>query len=193
MASPAPFADFQPEDAAFYQRDPDTAFARLRTEDPLHWHETQHFWCVIRHADVLEVSRRPRLFSSARGTQLFEVLDKHDVTADMDDSMPTNIIRMDPPTHNIHRKLVMPSFTPRRIADMEPLVRSIARRSLDALDPSSPVEFIEQVAVPMPMLVIAKMLGVPEADYAAFRRWSDAIVEAGAGVVSPETGSSTRK
>ena len=79
MASPTPVADFQPEDPAFYQSDPDTTFARLRAEDPLHWHETRHFWCVTRHADVLEVSRRPRLFSSARGTQLFEVLDKRDV------------------------------------------------------------------------------------------------------------------
>jgi cytochrome P450 len=103
-------------------------------------------------------------------------------------STAPNIIRMDPPTHNIHRKLVMESFTPRRVAAMEPLVRAIARRSLDAIEPSEPVDFIEAVAVPMPMFVIANMLGVPEADYVKFRTWSDAIVEAGGGVITPETG-----
>jgi cytochrome P450 len=103
--------------------------------------------------------------------------------------VPENIIRMDPPRHNVHRKLVMGSFTPARIAAMEPFVRAIAKRSLDAIDPRGPVDFVEQVAVPTPMFVIADMLGVPEEDYSHFRRWSDAIVEAGAGVVGPETAS----
>jgi cytochrome P450 len=190
MASPA-LPEFHPEDPAFYQRDPDKTFARLRAEDPLHWHETEHFWCVTRHADVHEVSRRPRLFSSAQGTQLFEVLQHGKQSEEMREAMSStapNIIRMDPPTHNIHRKLVMESFTPRRVAAMEPLVRAIARRSLDAIEPSEPVDFIEAVAVPMPMFVIANMLGVPEADYVKFRTWSDAIVEAGGGVITPETG-----
>lgn len=188
MASPAPQLDFQPEDPAFYQRDPDAAFARLRAEDRLHWHDPGRFWCVTSHADLQEVSRRPRLFCSSRGTQLFEVLRQTPVMPEHSD-VPPNIIRMDPPVHNIHRKLVMGSFTPARIAAMEPLVREIARRSLDAIDPSSPVDFMEQIAVPMPMFVIANMLGVPEEDYADFRRWSDAIVEAGAGVMRPDTAS----
>ena len=161
MASPAPQLDFQPEDPAFYQRDPDAAFARLRAEDRLHWHPPGRFWCVTSHADLQEVSRRPRLFCSSRGTQLFEVLPQTPLMPEHSD-VPPNIIRMDPPVHNIHRKLVMGSFTPARIAAMEPLVRKIARRSLDAIDPRSPVDFMAQRAVPMPMVVIANMLGGPE-------------------------------
>ena len=88
MASPA-LSDFHPEDPAFYQGDPDRFFARLRAEDPLHWHETERFWCVTRHADVQEVSRRPRLFSSAQGTQRFEVLQHGNRSEAMREAMST--------------------------------------------------------------------------------------------------------
>jgi cytochrome P450 len=186
-ATTTAFPEFRPGDADFYQADPDAAFARLRAEDPLHWYEPARFWCITRHADVQEVGRRPRLFCSSRGTQLFEVLNGGPTGPGNASALPENIIRMDPPKHNVHRKLVMGSFTPARIAAMEPLVRAIAKRSLDAIDPSTTVDLVEQVAVPTPMFVIAEMLGVPEEDYAAFRRWSDAIVEAGAGIISPET------
>jgi cytochrome P450 len=94
---------------------------------------------------------------------------------------------MDPPRHNRHRKLVMGAFTKQRIAALEPRVREIAKRSLDALDPAAPVEFVEQVAVPMPMIVIAELLGVPASDFADFRRWSDAMIEAGGGDLTPAT------
>jgi cytochrome P450 len=66
-------------------------------------------------------------------------------------------------------------------------VREIAKRSLDAIDPSRPIEFVEQVAIPMPMYVIAELLGVSSDDYDDFRRWSDAMIEAGGGDVGPKT------
>ncbi len=191
MASASPSADFfHPEDPAFYQDDPNAAFARIRAADPLHWYEAGSFWCVTKYADIQEVSRRPRLFSSARGTQLFQVLQHGEHSPEVEEGLARsapNIIQMDPPSHNVHRKLVMESFTPRRIAAMEPLVREIAKRSLDAVDASSPVEFIEEVAIPMAMLVIANMLGVPQKDYTKFRRWSDTMVEAGGGTISAKT------
>jgi cytochrome P450 len=98
-----------------------------------------------------------------------------------------SILRMDPPRHNLHRKLVMGAFTPRRIAALEPRIREIAKRSLDAIDPRAPVDFVEQIAIPLPMYVIAEMLGVSSDDYGAFRRWSDAMIEAGGGDITPKT------
>jgi cytochrome P450 len=187
------FADFAPETAAFYQRDPDAAFRRLRAEDPLHWYEPARFWAVTRYGDVQAISQRPRQFSSEQGTQLFEAVRRAQGQPPLG-AMGNNaamsaatIIRMDPPRHNRHRKLVMGAFTPRRIAALEPLVREIAKRSLDAIDPSGPVDFVEQVAIPLPMYVIAEMLGVASDDYADFRRWSDAMIEAGGGDVSAKT------
>jgi len=187
----ARFPEFAPETAGFYRGDTDAVFRRLRTEDPVHWYESCRFWAVTRHADVQTVSQRPRLYSSERGTQLFEMARRGrgepSLTAAALETGAATIIRMDPPRHNRHRKLVMGAFTPRRIAALEPRVREIAKRSLDVIGPGETIDFVERVAIPLPMYVIAAMLGVPSEDYADFRRWSDAMIEAGAGDMSPKT------
>ena len=183
---------FAPETAEFYHRGADAAFKRLRAEDPLHWYEPCRFWAVTKFADIQEISQHPRRFSSQK-TQLFELVRLargetafEGAMSQMAASAPS-IIRMDPPHHNRHRKLVMGAFTPRRIAALEPRVREIAKRSLDAIDPSRPIEFVEQVAIPMPMYVIAELLGVSSDNYDDFRRWSDAMIEAGGGDISAKT------
>jgi cytochrome P450 len=172
-------SDFAPDQPGFYLGDPHGAFRRLRAEDPLHWYEAGPFWCATRHAEVSEISRRPRTFSSAHGTQLFEVPTR---VAGRDlglEELAPSIIRMDPPAHNRHRKIVISAFTPRIVAALEPRVREIARESVDALRPGEVFDFVEQIAIPLPMFVIAELLGVPRSDYATFRRWSDALIEAG--------------
>jgi cytochrome P450 len=98
-----------------------------------------------------------------------------------------SIIRMDPPAHNRHRKLVIGAFKPRIVAALEPRVRALARESVAAIRPGEPFDFVEQVAIPLPMFVIAELLGVPESDYGRFRRWSDAMIEAGSSGPGPES------
>jgi cytochrome P450 len=187
---------FAPETPGFYHRDADRLFRELRSEDPLHWYEPCQFWAVTRYADVQTISQRPRLFTSEQGTQLFEAVRRvrgepplgqaGGAMSAMAATAPS-ILRMDPPSHNRHRKLVMGAFTPRRIAALEPRIREIAKRSLDAIDPRGAVDFVEQIAIPMPMYVIAEMLGVSADNYADFRRWSDAMIEAGGGDISLDT------
>lgn len=179
-------ATFAPDQVAFCLEDPHPAFRRLRAEDPLHWYEAGPFWCATRHADVVEISRRPRTFSSAHGTQLYEIPlrlagQSHDLAG------APSIIQMDPPSHNRHRKVVMSAFTPRMVAELEPRVRALARESVAALQPGEPFDFVEQVAIPLPTFVIAELLGVPSSDYGAFRRWSDVMIEAGSSGPRPET------
>lgn len=180
-------SDFAPDRVEFYLGDPHAAFRRLRAEDPLHWYEGGRFWCAMRQAEVTEISRRPRTFSSAHGTQLFEIplrLAGRDLG--MDQAVPS-IIRMDPPAHNRHRKLVIGAFTPRAVAALEPRIRAIARESLDSIRAGERFDFVERVATPLPMFVIAELLGVPREDYESFRRWSDAMIEAGSSGPRPET------
>ena len=183
---------FAPEIAEFYHRGADAAFKRLRADDPLHWYEPCRFWAVTKFADIQEISQHPRRFSSQK-TQLFELVRSARGEMAFEGSMSQmaeaapSILRMDPPRHNRHRKLVMGAFTPRRIAALEPRIREIAKHSLDALDPSRPIEFVEQVAIPMPMYVIAELLGVSSDNYDDFRRWSDAMIEAGGGDISAKT------
>jgi cytochrome P450 len=94
---------------------------------------------------------------------------------------------MDPPRHNRHRKLVMGAFTPRMLAAVEPRVREIARECVAGIRGGEPFDFVEQVARPLPLFVIAELLGVPRSDHADFRRWSDAMIEAGSRGPGPET------
>jgi cytochrome P450 len=175
--------DFAPDTPDFYLRDPDAAFARLRAEDPVHWYADGRFWCLTRQAEIREVSRTPRVFSSAHGTQMYQIpivqAGGSLVPAGVDEA--PSIIQMDPPAHNRHRKLVMSAFKPRYVEGLEPRIREIARATLDACDPAAEVDFVEQIAVPLPMLVIAEMIGVPGSDLADFRRWSDSMIEAGGG------------
>ena len=104
----------------------------------------------------------------------------------MEEAAPS-IIRMDPPAHNRHRKLAIGAFTPRMVAALEPRVRALARESVAAIRPGEPFDFVEQVAIPLPMFVIAELLGVPSSDYDDFRRWSDVMIEAGSSGPGPET------
>ena len=179
-------AAFAPDRVAFYLEDPHAAFRRLRREDPLHWYAPGPFWCATRHAEVVEISRRPRTFSSAHGTQLFEV-PRRLAGETLAMSMAPSIIQMDPPEHNRHRKLAIGAFTPRMVAALEPRVRELARECVASIPEGEPFDFAERVAIPLPMLVIAELLGVPSSDHENFRRWSDAMVEAGGSGPTPAT------
>lgn len=183
-----PLSDFAPETAEFYQRDPDAAFAHLRATDPVHWYEPGGFWCLTRQADIREASRQPTIFSSAYGIQMFQIAEAHAGHGPTpDDPAAASILQLDPPDHLRHRKLVMSAFRPKYMAELETRIRDIAVESLDACDPTADVDFVEQIAVPLPMRVIAEMIGVSPNDAGDFRRWSDAMIEAGGGGVTAET------
>jgi cytochrome P450 len=178
---------FAPDQVGFYLADPHGAFRRLRAEDPLHWYAAGPFWCATRHAHVMEISRRPRTFSSAHGTQVFEIPRRLAGQRFAMAIIAPSILQMDPPQHNRHRKLAISAFTPRMVATLEPRMRALARESVEAIRPGEPFDFVERVAVPLPTFVIAELLGVPGSDYADFRRWSDAMVEAGSSGPTPDT------
>jgi len=184
---PHELADFAPDQVSFYLGDPHAAFRQLRATDPLHWYAAGSFWCATRHAEVSEISRRPRTFSSAHGTQLFEVPTRLAAQTVAMEELAPSIIRMDPPAHNRHRKLVISAFTPRMVAALEPRVRALARECVAAVRPGEVFDFVEQIAIPLPMFVIAELLGVPSSDYGDFRRWSDAMIEAGSSGPSADT------
>jgi cytochrome P450 len=89
-----------------------------------------------------------------------------------------SILHMDPPDHVGFRKLVNREFTPRAIAGLEPRIRELARTALDRTPDSGVFDFVELVAAPFPLWVIAELLGIPDGDRPDFRRWSDATIEA---------------
>jgi len=158
-------------DPLFHAGDPFPAFRRLRAETGLHWHPTPGFWAVVRHVDVVAVSRDPGTFCSSRGVLLSDI--------DRGVMPRQSIIYIDPPEHAKYRKLVQPAFTPGRIRALEGRITALVRELLDGIEDGHTVDFVDAFAATLPIVVIADMLGVPGSDRAQFKRWSDAIIDAG--------------
>lgn len=157
-------------DPDFYAGDPHPLFAELRALAPLTWHADPGFWAVTTHAEVLEVSKDPETYCSGRGILL------RDIGATLPET-PGALLYYDPPDHGRMRRLVQPAFAPSRIRALEDKVRARARTLLDAIEPGVPVDVVDALAVPFPLLVIADLLGVPEARFDDLRRWTDALIE----------------
>jgi cytochrome P450 len=164
------------DDPDFYLTDVDAAYRRLRAEAPVYRCEQAGCWALSRYDDVDRVSRNPQLFCSSQG-----ILVKDPMRDGTMPAQPPSIIYMDPPGHVRYRRLVSKAFTPRMVRALEPRIRELARQSLAPLRAGEPLDFVEHVAVPLPLLVIAEMLGVPAGDRDRFKQWSDAII-AGADV-----------
>jgi cytochrome P450 len=156
-------------DPDFYLGDPHPHFARLRAEAPLAWNDEVGFWAVTRHADVLAISKDPVTFCSGQGILL------RDIERDLPES-PEALLYYDPPDHGRYRKMVQPAFAPSRIRALEDLVRARAQALLDDIELGMPVDVVAALGAPLPLLVIADLLGVPEADVPALHRWTDAII-----------------
>jgi cytochrome P450 len=166
---PAPPPTIAPDDPDWYLGDVHAAYEWLRRESPVHRYEPNDCWLVSRYEDVRRVSRDPATFCSGRG-----ILVHDPVRAGR--TSPTTILQMDPPEHTAYRKLVSRAFTPGAVRRLETRVRELVRESLADVADRDVVDFVEEVAVPVPVLVIAEILGVPASDRADFRRWSDAAI-----------------
>ena len=170
------------DDPDFYLADPHAAFRWMRERAPVYRCERARLWAISKHADIMRVSGNPEIFCSARG-----ILINDGLRGETPMEVPPSIIYMDPPQHNRYRKLVSRAFTPGMVAGLEGRTRAIARESLDAIRSGETHDFVETVAVPLPMLVIAEMLGVAAEDRGTFKRWSDAIIAAADTGTSPES------
>ena len=159
-------------DPATYAGDLHAALGELRAQAPLAWNATRGFWAVTRHADVCEASSDPGLFCSARGV----LLDEIGVTY----ASPPTMMHADPPEHTRYRTLVRPGFTNAVVRGLEPLVRERTAAVLDAVAAQSAggaaVDVTAELAVPLPLQLIAQLLGLPPGDEARLLRWSEAVV-----------------
>jgi cytochrome P450 len=174
-------------------------YAELRRRTPVYRVESSGNYVVSRYADVLHVLRHPELFSSiamqqmmlsafAPGTgtagmgftgadaaRLIEVM--RELPVSLPDVLASrSLIAADPPVHGPMRSIVNRGFTPRQIAALEPRVRAIARAALDAVEGKGEFDLVHDYAIPLPVTVIAEMLGIEPDRHADFKRWSDCIV-----------------
>ncbi len=166
---------YSPYDYAIHE-DPYPTYTRLRAEAPLYRNDEFDFWALSRHADVLAAFRDPSRLSNRFGV----TLDPSAYGPHAHKSM--SFLAMDPPRHTRMRSLVSKAFTTRRVAELEPQIRALAVRYLDAAVESGSFDMIGDVAGKLPMDVISQMIGVPETDRAEVRRLADLLVHREEGV-----------
>src|SRR5437763_14207927 len=97
--------------------------------------------------------------------------------ADLEAMSAGNLLQLDPPLHNKMRKLVSRAFTPKVVADLEPRIAAITHEMLDAVTTPGRLELVEDLAYPLPVIVIAELLGVPASDRHLFKGWVDKMFE----------------
>ncbi len=163
-------------DGTFYGGDPFPAFAWMREHAPAYFDEAAGVWGITRYADVKEISKDPETFSNAGGIR-------------PDSEALPMMIDTDAPEHVRRRRLVNEGFTPRRIRESEPGIRSICDGIIDLVCESGSADFVADIAAPLPMIVIGDMLGVAPDDRDDLLRWSDDMVKA---LGSPDPGAMDR-
>ncbi len=149
-------------------RDPYPFYAELRAKDPVHRSRLLDAWVFSRHADVDAILRDFRRFSNDQRKRDPRLRRRRR-------SLPLpepTILFLDPPDHTRLRSLVNKAFTPRAVTALEARIRGMAAALLDAADPAG-FDLMDTLANPLPVMVIAEMLGVPPEDRAQFKVWSN--------------------
>ena len=158
--------------------DPWPMYQALRDKDPVHHvvpedRPDHDYWVLSRHADMWNAARDNETFSSAQGlTVNYGELEMIGLA----DNPP--FVMQDPPTHTEFRKLVSRGFTPRQVEAVEPAVRQFVIERIERLRAAGEGDIVAELFKPLPSMVVAHYLGVPEEDRAQFDGWTDAIVAA---------------
>ena len=153
----------------FIDGQPFDLFKRLRQEAPIYWHEESldfepGFWALTKHEDIVKVSKDPMTFSSAVGGHLMSMGDPAVVDPAAVAAIVGNMIGMDPPDHQIYRKMVAPSFTPKAIRSLEVDMRAKVRELLDNVEDKGEFNFVTEISEQLPLWVLCEMMGIPESE-----------------------------
>ncbi|GAA3839098.1 cytochrome P450 [Sphaerisporangium flaviroseum] len=149
----------------------------LRGNDPVFWHEGDPdrgwpgFWAITKHEDVVHVSRHSDLFSSSKKLALF-----NEMPEEQRELQRMMMLNQDPPEHTRRRSLVNRGFTPRQISMLEEHIREICHGLVDEATAKGSVDFVTDVAAPLPLYVICELLGAPVEDRNEIFEWSNRMI-----------------
>jgi len=173
--------------AADVIQDPYRYYGRIRDEDPVHWNELYELWVITRHDDLVWLARNHEQFSNSVYVNdprpaYPAILDSDKELYDfMKDYRGNQLIQFDRPEHLDMRKVVHSYFTPKSMEEWRPLVRSAIKELLDSAEETGDVDLMRDLAVPLPVLVIADMMGVPESERPHIRMLAEKLLHAGRG------------
>jgi cytochrome P450 len=159
---------------AFVAGVPHDLFRRLRAEAPVFWHAEANgpgYWAVTKYQDVFDVSLNPQVFSSGMRGSLMR-----DWNEDERPLIMTQMVNMDAPRHTHYRRLVNLGFTPRMIRRLEPHIRDMTTRIIDAVAARGECDFVTDIAAELPLQVILEMIGVPLEDRHLVFNWSNQMI-----------------
>ncbi len=147
-------------------------YRQMRADQPVFRNPESQVWHIFRYADVARVLSDYETFSSAT------------VNKNANDPQPSplsgavmsSMIQMDPPDHRQLRGLVSQAFTPRTVAQLEARIRAITNELLDRVTSQGEMDIARDLAIPLPVTVIAELLGIPASLHEDFKRWSDAVL-----------------
>jgi cytochrome P450 len=169
-------------------QDPYRYYGRIRDEDPVHWNELYELWVITRHDDLVWLTRNHEQFSSSvfvndprpaypaiyeSDTELYEYVRAFN---------GKQFIQYDRPEHLEMRKVVHGYFTPKSMEEWRPLVKSAIKQLLDDAEArGGEIDLMRDLAVPLPVLVIAEMMGVPESERPHIRMLAEQLLNIGRG------------
>ncbi len=172
-------SDFDPStfdlvDTAGYERNgyPHAEWTWLRANEPVFWHEPNNFdpfWAITKHADIIEIGKRPRDFLIGPRIAIFA----NDLP--VDDQPTRHLATMDGAEHGKFRNVIAKRFTPRMVGAWASKVRAITRQTFDEAAGMAECDFVHDVAAPITIAVIAEMLGVPPSDWELLFRLTNQI------------------
>jgi cytochrome P450 len=167
--------------------DPYAYYGRLREEDPVHWNEAYALWVVTRHDDLVWLTRHHELFSSAvfknDPRPAYPDIDESDLGLYeyVKDYQGEQFIQHDRPAHLAMRRVMHSYFTPKSMEAWRPFVVGAVKQLLDEAEAKGEMDVMRDLATPLPVLVIAEMMGVPPEERGHVRRLAEKLLYIGRG------------
>ncbi len=161
-------------------------YRQLREEDPVHWSPLLEAWILTRYDDVLAVLKHPRFSADrrqARNRYVQQMMEQQAQAGPLAQS--ATMLTSDPPEHTRLRGLVSSAFTFKAVEALRPRIQQIVNELLDGLQGKGRMDVIWDLAYPLPVIVIAELLGVPPEQRDTFKRWSDDVVATLGGPMTP--------
>ena len=148
-----------------FNADPFDHFAWMHQNAPVYWDDTEGIWAVVGHADISRIEVDWQTFCSAKGSR-------------PNSSVPS-MINMDPPEHTERRRLLSAGFTPRAVRVHEDFLRATVTELIDAVVDDGGCDFVVDIARPIPLRMIARLMDLPLADEEKLLHWSDLLAIGG--------------
>jgi hypothetical protein len=155
--------------------DPYPFYEQLRTRDPIHWDEELGFWVFTRYADIESLyldERFSRAQGLMRGFHRLSPENQH-IAQPVYHSFSKTVFYADPPYHTHLRGLMNNAFTPRRVEQLRPTIQRLVDELFDEAQNRGGMDVVRDFAYPLPVMVIAELLGLPAEDREKFKKWSD--------------------